>query len=261
MSRYNASGFTIIEVLLFLAITGMLVAGVLGTTGGVINSQRYKDSVSSLKSILQKQYSGALNTDNERSDDMICDTNGKVSTGASTVSRGQSNCVILGKAIQLSGNNRSELSIKDVIGYPGNSLPSNTLNDLDNFRSYRMQLPATSSGWPIDTYSLEWGSSVSATVNQTGLVDQSNGFTILILRSPMSGVLYTFIDRKTYSDSNIGNMISVANYNSLVSSLDVCVDSNGLVDALRNRMAVRISSDATSATGVETIGDATSRCP
>ena len=42
-----SGGFTIIEVMLFLAVSGVLAAGILATVGGTIGAQRYRDAVDS----------------------------------------------------------------------------------------------------------------------------------------------------------------------------------------------------------------------
>lgn len=254
MKRHGSKGFTIIEVLLFLAITGALVASVLLTTGGTINSQRYKESVASLESTLQKQYSSAINTNNERGDNITCDSNAKVSASASAKSQGQSDCVILGRAIRLSGAGH-DLSIKDVIGYTTDSL-STVDNDLEAFKKYQMQLPADGLEWPNETYNLEWGSSIGFVIDNN--LATANQFTILVLRSPISGVVRTYIDKKYYADNQIRS--GMINSTTLVKSLELCIDSNGLIDSSRGLMSVKISSDATSAEGVEIIGEGSSKC-
>ena len=55
-------GFTIIEVMLFLALTGLLLVGILGGLGGNIARQRYNDAVQDLANILRDQYSFVSDT-------------------------------------------------------------------------------------------------------------------------------------------------------------------------------------------------------
>lgn len=55
-------GFTIIEVMLFLAISGFLLVGILAGTGAGIARQRYTDSVQHVAQVLREQYSAVVNT-------------------------------------------------------------------------------------------------------------------------------------------------------------------------------------------------------
>ena len=55
------TGFTIIEIMIFLAITGLLVVGVLVGTGSTIARQRYNDAVESFAEFLRRQYSFVIN--------------------------------------------------------------------------------------------------------------------------------------------------------------------------------------------------------
>ena len=57
MSARTETGFTLVEAMLFLAITGLLTVGILVGSGVAISQQRYRDSVNSLKSFIQDQYS------------------------------------------------------------------------------------------------------------------------------------------------------------------------------------------------------------
>jgi prepilin-type N-terminal cleavage/methylation domain-containing protein len=54
-------GFTIIEVMIFLAISGLLLVGVLIGTGTTIARQRYNDAVQSFAEFLRQQYSFVIN--------------------------------------------------------------------------------------------------------------------------------------------------------------------------------------------------------
>jgi len=91
MKPLYRDGFTIIETMLFLGITGLLIVGILAGTGNSISIQRYRDSVTSLQSMLQMQYSNVENVSNNSVAAKSC--------GAKTSPRGQSDCVILGRFI------------------------------------------------------------------------------------------------------------------------------------------------------------------
>ncbi len=53
-------GFTILEVMLFLAITGLMLIGVIGGTYSAIASQRYTDSVRSFAEFLRQTYAEVI---------------------------------------------------------------------------------------------------------------------------------------------------------------------------------------------------------
>ena len=57
-----AAGFTIIETMLFLAIAGLIFAGLVAGTNGTIRQQRYKDAVQGFVDDLRDLYSLAENT-------------------------------------------------------------------------------------------------------------------------------------------------------------------------------------------------------
>lgn len=242
MRASNTSGFTIIETMLFLGITGLLIMGILVGTGTSINIQRYRDSITSLQSLFQQQFSDVLNVSNGRSDDWSCDSSGNITEqvpGSGTV-RGQSNCVILGRFITTTNASRT-LSIRDVVG----SLPSGLVlaqNDIVALNQYRIQLsPITNS-----SYDIEWDYTL---VKPGGNIAAS--FSILILQSPLSGIIRTFIDSSVVvSDSDIKSLI---NQSALTEPVKMCVNSNGLLTGAK--MAVIVVAGATSASGVETLGD------
>jgi len=53
-------GFTLIEVSIFLAITGLLLIGVLGGTYSNIARQRYNDSVRSFAEFFRQMYAEVI---------------------------------------------------------------------------------------------------------------------------------------------------------------------------------------------------------
>lgn len=235
------SGFTIIETMLFLAITGLLVVGVLAGTGTSINTQRYRDSITSLQSFLQQQFSDVSNVNNGRNNNWTCDSNGTIKEqvpGGGT-DRGQSDCVILGRFITTI-NGSHTLLVRDVVG----NLPSGSLaqNDLDTLKQYKIQLSPVIS----NSYDIEWNGSLAIPGR-----DENQQFSILILRSPLSGTVRTFINPSAVVADR--DVITLINQSNLTQPIKMCVNSNGLFAGVR--MAVTMAAGASSASGVETLGD------
>ena len=88
-----AVGFTIIETMLFLAIAGLIFAGIVASTNGAIRQQRYKDAVQSFADDLRDLYSLAENT-------QVLDYGGGTAKcgneSAYESGRGRSNCSVYG---------------------------------------------------------------------------------------------------------------------------------------------------------------------
>jgi type II secretory pathway pseudopilin PulG len=240
MKASNTAGFTIIETMLFLGITGLLVMGILVGAGTSINIQRYHDSVASLQSTLQQQYSEVANVSNESTGGLECYGNSQ------TTPVGQSDCVIVGRYISTA--NGSSLSIKSVVGYISSATSFSSIqNDIDAINAINIQVSPVNG----QTYDIEWGSSLVRPGGSNPLA-----FSMLVLRSPVSGVVRTFIDpNAAIADSNISTLV---NQTALTQSVKACVNSNGLFTG--GKSAVFISPSSTSASGVEMQGEAVSGC-
>lgn len=235
-------GFTIIETMLFLAITGVLVVGVMVGTGVAINRQRYSDSVTSFHALIQKQYSDVSNVNNGRDSGWVCDS---VLANISKVElnngipRGQSDCVLLGKLITPSLDGESVL-ISDVVG-SDNLETDLTDNYIEALEKYNIKLS------PVirESASIEWGSSL---ISQDG---SPAVFSLLIVQSPTSGTIRTFVGLNKIVDNN--SIKSIINRDALKESLKICIDSRGLFTGKRS--AIYIKPGASSAAGVETLGE------
>ena len=247
------TGFTIIETMLFLAISGVLIAGLLVGVGSSINVQRYRDSVTSLRSFLQQQYSDVLNVSN---DSIKNDCYGD---NATDVRRGQSNCVILGRYITTSAAGDS-LTSKMVIGYrdPASLPPENEIKAIEQYQIKASSIPGI-------TYTVDWGASIVDTENAT------TKLSMLILRSPSNGVIRTFIDNtQVLLDFKINELLKIDSAippsavptipDSLETSAKLCVESGGLFSSVGKKMAVFVQKNATSASDVNTEGEETSGC-
>lgn len=254
MKLLDNAGFTIIETMLFLGITALLVMGILVGTGSSINIQRYRDSVSSLQSVLQQMYSDVSNVDNDRGSDWVCDSvlsqdNKSIAPeqldSGTGIARGQSNCVILGRYITTVDSHT--LSMKSVVGYIP-SIPTSSSNDVEVLKDYKIQISDVTN----ETYEIEWGSSLM----RPGSNNATMFFSMLVLRSPLSGILRTFINpNESVTGDKVYTLIDAA---TLGQSATICVDSNGLFNTART--AVIITANAASASGVEVLEEASSGC-
>lgn len=241
MGIKGSDGFTIIETMLFLGVSGLMIFGILAGTGTAINQQRYRDSVNSLAMRLQQQYDDINGIQNGRTANWTC-TNGvpQDTEGTSGVSRGASGCVILGQYIV--GSNNS-LTTQSVIGQDISLSDAN--NDVEAIAAMK---PVVSSA-QVQTYPLEWNARM--TQHSKGSTEAAT-FSMLIVRSPLSGSVRTFT-----SPGNVSASELVASPN-LTQGVTVCVDSNGLFTG--PRQAVVIAPNTASATGVSVDGTGTNGC-
>jgi len=245
MKAYK-KGFTIIEVVLFLAITGLMIAGILASTGIGLNLQRYKDAVDSLQSFIQSQYSQTLNVKNEILTNISC-TNGSVTFNAvGTINRGQSNCVLMGRYLT-SSNNGQSLESYPVVGFKSGT--STSSDDYSAIKNYTL----TKIDSLVEKYNLEWS---------TSMVDKSksqSNITVLIIRSPLSGTILTFIQPSS-KDASLNSNGNLLNSSSLSNSLEICVVSTSPI-AISGKLGVLINANASSSSGVSMITDSSGVCP
>lgn len=113
-------GFTIIEVMLFLALSGVLLAGILGGLGGNIARQRYNDAVQDIANMMRDQYSFVSDTQiaQRNKEDSYCyglvqsdvgsndaksyfRSLNSSSTDNKIAYRGRTNCVIYGAVVSI----------------------------------------------------------------------------------------------------------------------------------------------------------------
>jgi len=97
------AGFTVIETILFIAIAGMVFAGVIVGTNGAIRRQRYKDTVQSFADELRDIYSLVENPEVVSYGDLNV-TCGKTASGSSNSGRGRSDCSVYGVLAQIRMN-------------------------------------------------------------------------------------------------------------------------------------------------------------
>lgn len=256
----RASGFTIIETMLFLALTGLLMVGLLAGVGSSINVQRYNDAAQTFKNTIQDQYAATTNVQNSRANTWTCTNTGRVvevPSGAASADRpGQSACVLLGRYITIRS---TDITSYLVTAYAIPS-PKKDLDDIQSLKqNYRINLAKTN----VIEKKMEWGTRIAWPVE--GPYKQAAGTTrsiaILILRSPDSGQVYTFTTNTVPSKSTIDAPGSTAAPSYLSDAIvagdvipgqgsrTICIEPNGL--GVGHRTALRFNSYAGNSNAVD----------
>lgn len=246
MPSRSTNGFTVIEVMLFLGVTGILAVGILVGSGVAIGQQRYRDSVNSLKSLIQEQYHQATNVTNGRNGEWSCDSFTTVAEGpiGGGEARGTSECVLLGRLVRIDAAGTG-VTASSVVGYrtPGAPVASSDILELQT--NYRIGIS------PIDQEetAMSWG----AQVVQPGGVTPAP-LSVLIIRSPLSGSVMTFT--ATGAAPNLNTLVMADN---LAQTRDLCVNADA-GSFVGKRMEVRISSYASNQGAVQIPSESESVC-
>jgi len=201
----HRGGFTIIEAVLFLAISGGLVVSLLVGTNMAIQRQRYRDSVQSFASFLRGQYEQVISVENDRTVDM----RGKCPVVGGGPNRGQSDCVIVGRYLESQDDYGKSYVASPIYAWEEKSAVNS---------QWKYVL-----GEPDLEYTLNWDA-------KTRMVSQADGSTnvaIVMHRDPELGTLSVKPAQKKYSSSNIGDFFSDPAESMTSSDQDICVYNNG----------------------------------
>ena len=177
------AGFTIVEITLFMGITGLLFLIALAGTGNTIRSFRFTDSGRSLESFVQKQYDDIINGYNNRSSSVSCNS-GTIDTSAGQAV-GSSNCLLMGKLLVFRQGS-SDVTVYNVVG----SEPANVNYSLSDGALITAFQPTTVTATATTTYTIPWGAQMSGFKRSDG--EATNA--LLLVRSPKAAriVNYTF---------------------------------------------------------------------
>ena len=248
-------GFTMIEVALFLALTGVIFVGMAIGMNNSIAQQRANDSVQNFADFLRNVYSEVENVQG--------------------VGDGRSDYAIYGKLItfgedynlSFESNDDATIFVYDVVGSANGSMGSGAL---DALRSLVANVVVkTDETWSaaglVEAYHLNW----SAKLEKINSHDDFIG-AVLIVRSPSSGTIYTYT--MTGETIQVNETLKTAqaypemSYNPLsnylnsthfaMNQIDFCVNP----DNSSFRRNIRISANSHNSSGISIATDEENQC-
>ena len=243
-------GFTIIEVMLFLALSGLLLVGILGGLGGNIARQRYNDAVQDVVNMLRDQYSFVTDTEIAIREENNAACYGLVASDINTTDfkviqdyflsgmkdsasyRGRTNCVVYGAVVNITENyiETTELIGRDyqtVLKENGEELDA-SMSDLDILKNIssannlfyhcdkEIKHCYIRSADNARIQTTKWG---------TRLLDINGNplhKTLLIFRSPRNGSIRTYVWDGMVKEKEEGDNIKYLRY------ADINAKNNGL---------------------------------
>ena len=254
--REVAKGFTLIEISIFLAVTGALFAAV---TIGVQNSiyqQRYNDTIQDFADFLGGLYSEVANVQS--------DGNGRHDKAM------YGKLVTFGETVTNDAERQSPIHVYDVVADAANSwdrdgenddtlgqleeLDSNVVLKEDKTNTYRL-------AGIVKSYTPKWGAKIQ---KASGFEDFEG--SLLIIRNPKSGTIQTFamddiVEVKNRLEGALSE-VNVFEYGSEdknyltepgkfgVRDMEFCVNPNG-DGANKTRTSVKLIAGAHDSSGVE----------
>lgn len=216
--KLTPRGFTVVEVMMFLAISGMMVVGLLFAVSGGINRERYRDATNSFEDFLKEQYNLAGNVQNTRNP-------ADSGLGGCGGERAASNCSVIGRYIVSDGQKLTSLPIIAKIDIR-TLLDDPSLSTYDEYQIYNkmnLVVPDTITEMNRD-YTLRWDTRLVGPGIKAGT---PNRFTIVLLRSPVSGTISTYVVDSTGASLSPAEVVKTS---SKIKKY-ICVDPMGLSNA------------------------------
>lgn len=266
MGSKFSNGFTIIELMLFLAITGLLIAGILANASNSLNDQHYREGVESVRNKLSAQFAKvySLTNDSPSSGSMGNVDPCEAIAGNTSVhiQRGTSGCFYVGRLVEVvPGDQKSQLRITPVVAKPrpgfnagqfyanqqssGASATSGGVTELNA----RYQIAKYDGNTNlVESDQFDWG---LAAVNP-GAGNSMLTMSLLILRSPIDGTVQAYNllakDPGTIDYNNLGSRLN----SDYANDVKFCLaDLTGSLDPPQ-RLAIIVHKSATNSSDVET---------
>lgn len=213
-------GFTVIEVVLFLAITGLMLAGLMVGIGGAVDRERYNDAVTSLHDFLQGQYNLVDNVNTSRPATYSCSTGGikladDISTGQP---KGTSDCSIVGRLIT-SDDGRAITAQPIYATADITTIPDDIPSESDLLAAMGLSVAGIDLPDNQQNYNVGWDTEVYLNGNP----DQKE-FSLALVRLHTNSLIRSFVVADNREDVN-----SVIDDATPMSSAVFCVATGGMI--------------------------------
>lgn len=237
MNRGQAKGFTIIEVMLFLAITGVItVLFLMGWTKSV-HTQSYKDGVNSVLADVQLQFDEAYNPINERKGNLTCIGDDVNTAESSNTNIGSTDCVVMGRYIVF---DKDKIIKRRVIGFDATS--TNT-SDTNVIKDYKPQYVADTAEAPVE-YTLPWGMEMYKPGADRAPLTRA----LVIIRSPMNGAVTSYTwEMPTGEQKSVLDIINSGSQEKFT----ICLDPKAPVSTTPLALTVSANASTHEAVGIQ----------
>lgn len=199
-SQAKRSGFTVIEVMLFLAVTGMLLLGVLGGTYASISAQRYNDSVRSFAEFLRQSISEVISPESI----------GAITSPDNYIGGNSDDYAIYGKVLSFGADEGRTVYTATLVGSPDIPTGDMTFTQELSKVGAKMFCGDDTHESSVMSYTMPWQSQIMHNVTTGG---EFRG-TIIIARSPSSGTIHTVYNDALDLDLENGCRPDVSGHNS-----------------------------------------------
>ena len=234
-------GFTIVETMLVLGISGLMLAGIMASVGAGISAQRYKDAANATVDYFQGQYNLTANTRNDRGDDSYCSASGITATPRAEF-RATSECTVVGRIVRGNGTDASSTPLYATVS------SDSLVNESDPLQAL-IESKIVEDTARAEKYTIEWGARLFPAGNRS----QSQKYSIAIIRSPFTGVINTFMD--TASDTSSVDQV-ISHPDALTKDAIFCIDAaGGMTNILSSTLGVKMRANGANASGVSLISD------
>ncbi len=276
--HFRKTGFTIIEIALFLALSGFLMVGIIVGANISISRQRYNDTVNDFAEFIRGVYTDVLNVSNDKNPEESTEEAGRTKTAV------YGKLISIGECADTSCSTLDDtIYVYDIVGLARSSA------SVRGERAIQMLYNGFGSGGVeagiVDTsgcstvvgcqkfyrkneYHVSWDGIIQV---KNGISGTTNGSrfrgAILVVRSPSTGsirtytfsygnshdVVYLFHNYETFSNAktNFTKFLKEkvdASTNHGQNELTVCIESDDNVGA--NRRGLKIDARASNSSGV-----------
>lgn len=257
--RRTSQGFTLIEVSLFLAISGLLLIGIIAGTQSSIVAQRFNDSTQNFMEFLRALYSEVENPQGPGDGRSNYAIYGKLASFGQTTA-------LDGTAIP---SNEQRIYVYDLIGDSSSTgtgsmvsmLGSLNANVVIENKGKTGNTESVTMAGNVKEYSPTWGAAIDAAENGTLYTG-----TILVVRHPRSGTISTLVSPEVIQiNENVRVANATKNFGTVRSMLknklstfetkqtDFCINPNGVRTKSDNRRDIRLVNNARNASGVDLV--------